>query len=359
LTRVIDRLFGQRPPVPGVDFPVPFNPDGSIAWPEADPESPFFIHETPALISFSGGRTSAMMLFLILWAHGGKLPANVYVCFANTGKEREETLRFVHEVGSRFGVHIYWLEWKTRPLGKEGRGTKAEQRFEQVGFNSASRNGEPFRALIRRKGMLPNGSKSGRFCTSDLKIDTMKQFMLSRGFKSWHNAIGLRADEVRRITKQAKRNSENRERFTTTWPLLKGGITVRDVWKFWLAGNVDPKALTEPLPLSFDLGLYPYEGNCDGCFLKGEEILGYQERERPGYLDWWIETEAIGATIVAELGRKPHMGRFILDLPYQTIRKNVDNQPLLLSIDWRSLEFDAECGVSGTDTRIRCGSRNE
>ena len=53
---------------------------------------PFFI-TGPALISFSGGRTSAYMLWRILQAHGGALPDDVYVTFANTGKEREETLR--------------------------------------------------------------------------------------------------------------------------------------------------------------------------------------------------------------------------------------------------------------------------
>lgn len=42
--------------------------------------------EGPAVISFSGGRTSGMMLRAILDAHGGTLPADVRVLFANTGK---------------------------------------------------------------------------------------------------------------------------------------------------------------------------------------------------------------------------------------------------------------------------------
>ena len=45
----------------------------------------------PALISFSGGRTSGFMLWNILQAHNGKLPDDVYVTFANTGKEAPET----------------------------------------------------------------------------------------------------------------------------------------------------------------------------------------------------------------------------------------------------------------------------
>jgi predicted phosphoadenosine phosphosulfate sulfurtransferase len=37
-------------------------------------------------ISFSGGRTSAYMLWRVLDAHNGKLPDDAVVCFANTGK---------------------------------------------------------------------------------------------------------------------------------------------------------------------------------------------------------------------------------------------------------------------------------
>jgi hypothetical protein len=42
----------------------------------------------PALVSFSGGRTSAYMLRRILDANGGRLPADVHAVFANTGPSR-------------------------------------------------------------------------------------------------------------------------------------------------------------------------------------------------------------------------------------------------------------------------------
>ena len=40
--------------------------------------------ESPALISFSGGRTSGFMLYQILQAHNGSLPKDVHVTFATT-----------------------------------------------------------------------------------------------------------------------------------------------------------------------------------------------------------------------------------------------------------------------------------
>ena len=45
----------------------------------------------PAVISFSGGRTSGYMLKHILDAHSGRFPYDVAVIFANTGLERPET----------------------------------------------------------------------------------------------------------------------------------------------------------------------------------------------------------------------------------------------------------------------------
>ena len=77
------------------------------------------------------------MLHQILRIYEGALPDDVKVIFANTGKEREETLRFVHECGSRWGVHIHWVEWRD-----------AKPCFEETGYNSASRMGEPFDAIV-------------------------------------------------------------------------------------------------------------------------------------------------------------------------------------------------------------------
>jgi len=48
---------------------------------------PFKITE-PTCISFSGGRSSAYMLWRVLRSNGG-LPDGSVVCFANTGKEEE------------------------------------------------------------------------------------------------------------------------------------------------------------------------------------------------------------------------------------------------------------------------------
>ena len=109
----------------------------------------------PALISFSGGRTSAFMLKQILDAHGGTLPVDVRVCFANTGREMPETLDFVEECSQRWSVPIVWLEYDL----------DAPHHTRIVDHATASRNGEPFRAAIANRGFLPNPVT--RFCTTE------------------------------------------------------------------------------------------------------------------------------------------------------------------------------------------------
>lgn len=231
---------------------------------------PFKI-DGPALISFSGGRTSGFMLWKILQAHGGTLPNDVRVAFANTGKEAEETLRFVRDCQERWGVHIEWLEYQDADA--------VADRWTAVTFDNASRNGEPFAALIGRKNYLPNPVT--RFCTEALKIKPMEQYAAHQGLEDYDVVIGLRADEPSRV---ARMRGTNR-----VMPLAVAGITKRDVRAFWAAQNFD-------LMLPSVNGATP-AGNCDLCFLKGVETTQGLIRANPELADWWIEQEArIGAT---------------------------------------------------------------
>ena len=63
------------------------------------------------IISFSGGRTSAYMLRMLLDEHDGTLPDDWITIFTNTGKEKPETLDFVNQCSIRWNVPIVWLEY--------------------------------------------------------------------------------------------------------------------------------------------------------------------------------------------------------------------------------------------------------
>jgi len=250
---------------------------------------PFKI-DGPALISFSGGRTSAYMLWRILQAHGGTLPDDVKVTFANTGKEMPQTLDFVRDCGDRWGVDIVWLQYKDAD--------EAKDRWERVTYETAARKGEPFKALIDRKEYLPNPVT--RFCTIELKIRVMRDYAKSLGWENWTNVLGLRADEMARVV----RARNNTDRWDNAMPLATSGITKRDVQAFWSKQNFD-------LNLQNINGTTP-AGNCDLCFLKSTATIMGLIRANPELADWWAEAEAEAASRASKpLGarfRKDRMG---------------------------------------------------
>lgn len=233
-----------------------------------------YLLQPPVLISFSGGRTSGYMLGHILEAFGGKLPPGIHVSFANTGKEMPQTLEFVAEIGERWRVKIDWLEFDP----------KAPNKTKRVSFTTASRTGEPFEELIRAKNFLPNPVT--RHCTSELKVKRFISLMRDTyGYKHWDNAVGLRADEQRRVSKQRARNDQGKERFDTVMPLAEAGVTKEMVVEWWEKQNFNLRLVNVD-------GKTPY-GNCDLCFMKGAPQILDMIRERPELVDWWVKMETV------------------------------------------------------------------
>ncbi len=258
---------------------------------------PFLITE-PTVISFSGGRTSAYMLWRVLQSNNG-LPEDAIVCFANTGKEEEATLEFVRDCEKNWGVEIHWLEYRTE-----------EPNFERVTFETASRGGEPFEALIRKRQYLPNPVT--RFCTSELKIRTIHKYIKSRGWK--HNEhmdwVGIRADEQRRAAKI--------ERDRT--PLVTAGVTKADVGKFWSEHSFDLK-----LP---NMNGVTMHGNCDLCFLKGGNQILSLIQEKPERAVWWAKMEALALALAS----RPDGAKFRKDRPaYKEMLEFSKNQTQMFS----------------------------
>ena len=255
--------------------------------PQQDTSKPFLI-DGPTCISFSGGRTSAYMLWRVLEANGG-LPDKAVVCFANTGKEEEATLQFIHDCEVKWGVEIHWVERRFDEAG-----------FVRVDFETASRNGEPFEALIHKRNYLPN--PVARICTSELKIRAQSKYLETLGLfegetystienLSW---IGIRADEQRRAAKIADKSRV---------PLWAAGITKEVIGEFWRSHP-------------FDLGLpnmngVTMHGNCDLCFLKPASQVLALIAEKPARAVWWARMEALALALAS----KPSGAVFRSDRP--------------------------------------------
>lgn len=258
----------------------------------------------PTCISFSGGRTSGLMLWSFLRAYGGQLPDDVRVIFTNTGKERPETLDFVHECSERWSVAITWLEF--RP---------GDEQWAEVGHNSASRAGEPFAALIGQRNALPN--PVARMCTEALKVRPMVRYCRDvAGWQEWSNAVGIRADEPKRMARVRDCATKRvRERYRQHAPLGDAGVTALDVAEFWAGQPFD-------LGLPITLKGKTLGGNCDLCFLKSAANIAATIKADPSSADWWVEQEERQLGVVS-----PQARRFRVDRPtYREMRDAISAQ---------------------------------
>jgi len=209
-------------------------------------------------VSFSGGRTSAYMTKRIIdeWSD----EYDFLVVFANTGLEHPKTLEFIHNCDMHFGFNTVWVE------GVVHYGERKSSTHKIVTYETASRSGEPFEAVIKKYG-IPNTQFPQ--CTRELKLRPMESYIRSLGVdpNSIPTAIGIRADEKRRVSKDAEVKN-------IIYPLIND----------WPSDKQDVLDWWEDQP--FDLGIDEFEGNCLGCYKKSFKKHFMQIRRDPSVYDW-------------------------------------------------------------------------
>jgi 3'-phosphoadenosine 5'-phosphosulfate sulfotransferase (PAPS reductase)/FAD synthetase len=255
----------------------------------------------PAVVSVSGGRTSGMMLRGVLDAYGGQLPADVHAIFTNTGEEHPDTLAFVREMSTRWGVDILWLEYDPT----------APESYARVDYDTAARDGEPFAALVRAKRYLPNAVT--RFCTQELKLAPMRAYMTARYGDDWTNIVGLRFDEPDRVAKLRAREAA----WDVACPLYDAGATKADVLAWWRS---------QP----FDLETPEHLGNCMGCFLKNRRARLAGARDVPEAWERWAALESeIGGRFLKRESYAAQLARVRLPvLPFDAMEEEEEAPPL-------------------------------
>ena len=141
----------------------------------------------PHVVKFSGGRTSGMLLFMLLENGSLRADRGDVVVFNNTSAEHPETYRFVARckelVESRYGVPFFWVEFQTYEDARRGEWTRLptyrlvepEPRSEEKP-NGYCWRGEAFEEMLSWAGYVPNQHQ--RICTKNLKLETTKLFLL-------------------------------------------------------------------------------------------------------------------------------------------------------------------------------------
>ena len=100
------------------------------------------------------------------------------------------------------------------------------------------------------------------------------------GLNNYSLAVGMRADEMDRVSKEYKTNN-------VFYPLMDNKISTKDRNKFW-----KDKPIKIKIPA--------YKGNCDLCFEKSNRKLMTIIKEEPDKVIWWDKMINKYSTITIE-----------------------------------------------------------
>jgi hypothetical protein len=183
--------------------------------------------------------------------------------FLNTGKEDIRSLEFMNECDKYYNLNLVWLEAIINPNKHKGTSYKI------TSFDKLDLKGKIFENGIKKYG-IP--SRVNKWCNRELKLVPLEKYANDLfGVNNWCLALGIRTDEIDRVSESYKENN-------TFYPPFENGIDSRLRNKFWSK---------EPIKLN----IKGYEGNCEFCFEKSKRKRMTIAIENPDKLIWWNEME--------------------------------------------------------------------
>jgi hypothetical protein len=212
-------------------------------------------------VNVSGGRTSA---YMALWLKQNMSEQyDMLFIFANTGKEHPDTYRFLREVDVQFGLNLVLVECVVH-LGQ-----RKSSSHRVVTHDSLSVNGEPFEAVCSKYGVANHSFKQ---CTREMKANAINSYTDELWGNDYDVAIGIRADETRRVSPNAIKNR-------IIYPLIDLLPTDKqDVLDFF-----------KQFP--WDLKIPEHLGNCVTCFKKSDKKLAAVYQDCPAHFDFFKRME--------------------------------------------------------------------
>ncbi|WP_411898536.1 phosphoadenosine phosphosulfate reductase domain-containing protein [Elizabethkingia bruuniana] len=255
------------------------------------------------LISFSGGETSAFMLWWLLQNKSDEY--DFTIIFANTGRENNETLEFVKKCGEHFGCEIIWVEAVIHPEYRKGTTHKV------VTFETATRNQDwknrkdtPYEMMVIKYGLA---NISSRFSTRELKERPIHSYMKSVGFKKkeYETFIGIRVDEFDRM-------SSGKSEYKLRYPLVSWKPFTKQHVNFWWS------------QMPFRLELKGWEGNCITCYKRNLDKLTQIMIDDPWKFEFDEYLEKEYGYYIPEKKKEKILkeGRELPELPIKIFREN-------------------------------------
>lgn len=183
--------------------------------------------------------------------------------------EQDEIIYTMLDLEQFIGYGINWISPKT---------------FEEVIGQYKMKDGTNY---------LPN--KVNRFCTVDMKVTPIAQWLYEKGVTPCEMRIGFRANEMRRAKNMIERQVDGMESFKfkvgekngrkqwkelpyrkTSFPLIEDGIFKDTIEEYW-----------KDKPVRF-----AEFNNCVGCFHRSEIFLKHMSNKAPKQFQWFIDQES-------------------------------------------------------------------
>jgi hypothetical protein len=197
------------------------------------------------VVSFSGGRTSAFLVYLMK-----QRDPDCKFIYCDTGAEHPKTYAFIRDVVREFNIDLICLRAKF----SEQMGVGAT--YQVVSLDSIAPDLVPWREMMAKYSTPYLG---GANCTRDMKTTPFKKYCdQTFGRNQYTIWLGIRSDEPKRL----------REKEGIRYLAEIDESDKEDILSFWRGQ-------------SFDLDLPEYLGNCVFCIKKGANKIALAQRVEP------------------------------------------------------------------------------
>lgn len=197
------------------------------------------------IVSFSGGRSSALLVYLMKKQH----PDTDFV-FMDTGAEHPKTYEFVKNVVKHFDINLTCLRVVVNP--ELGSGNS----YRIISLDELKQDLQPFRDICYKYG---TPYIHGAFCTRTMKLEPFTRYCNDKyGKSNYQTWLGIRADEPRRL--------KAKDGYSYLADICD--FDKQDVINWWKSQ-------------SFDLDLPEHLGNCVFCIKKGINKVALAARDEP------------------------------------------------------------------------------
>ncbi len=213
------------------------------------------------IVSFSGGRTSAFLVWLMERARK-EFGWDVRYVFCDTGVEHPQCYTFIRNIVKFWGIDLVVLRAKVNPTLNYGNSYQ-EFKPNDLMNSKVMPPFEPFNSMLTKYG---TPTVMGAYCSDRMKKDVTNSYCKDKfGKGNYVTWLGIRSDEPHRLKPK---------------PGIKYladliDIDEQDVLNWW---SHQP----------FDLGSDQWEGNCLFCVKKASTKIALAARQNPGFFNMWL-----------------------------------------------------------------------